>query len=376
MSIPRGIDKAQRLAALTSGVTAQTANSRATHGAERLHARGLRGQGTDFVVIDSGVAPHPDYEARIEGFFDVFAGRETAPVDGPTGHGTHVTGIGGADGTVRGMAPASAILGVRVLDDDGRGSTASVLAGLDQALAYFRERGRPMVVNMSLGGPAGPAESDPLHAKIKELKDAGIFVVAAAGNEGPGPGTVSSPANTDDALAVAAFDTKGTPSQDDDAITAFSSRGLERDDGRGQIGKPDLGANGFQVLSTFLDDGFARLSGTSMAAPAVSGAVLLLLGRAHDLFQNGRLSKSAFDLVRDGDIDRILADTANDRPDIPATDEGAGNLRVDRAMDLMVERFGVPDTDPSIQKAREMGPMSALCARALNQPPSRRSRRS
>ncbi|MEL7370450.1 MAG: S8 family serine peptidase, partial [Myxococcota bacterium] len=233
MSIPEPIT-ARKLEDRVSGITRQTVNTRATHGADQLHARGIRGTGTDLVVIDSGMAPHPDYEDRVEGFFDVFANAEVAPVDGRTGHGTHVAGIGGADGTVRGMAPGAALLGIRVLDDSGRGSTASVLSGLDQALKYFQERGRPMVVNMSLGGPAGPVESDPLHAKISELKEAGILVVAAAGNSGPRPGTISSPSNSEDAISVAAYDTKGTPQQDDDTVAPFSSRGTNSNDGTGQ----------------------------------------------------------------------------------------------------------------------------------------------
>ena len=374
MSIPEPATL-RKLGAAVSNISRQTVNTRATHGADALHSRGIRGQGTDLVVVDSGVAAHPDYEDRIEGFFDVFANAEVPPVDGRTGHGTHVTGIGGADGTVRGMAPGAAILGIRVLDDQGRGSTASVLAGLDKALEYFQARGRPMVVNMSLGGPAGPAETDPLHDKITELKEAGILVIAAAGNEGPGPGTISSPGNSDDAVAVAAFDTKGTPEQDDDTVARFSSRGERTDDGTGQTGKPDIGANGVEVVSTFLDDGFAALSGTSMASPAVAGAAALLLGRANDLFNNGKLTKSPFDLVKDGDIQKILVDSAFDNPDIPDTSEGAGNLRADRAEALLVERFGCERPDPCMDEARAQGPMNIIGTLNINLGGSGRGRR-
>ncbi len=357
----------KRLGAEVTGITRKTLNTRATHGADKLHARGIRGQGTDLVIVDSGIAPHPDYDDRIEGFFDVFAGTETVPRDGQTGHGTHVAGIGGADGTVRGMAPAAAILGVRVLDDRGRGSTASVLSGLDKAQEYFLARGRPMVVNLSLGGPAGPVGSDPLHEKVKALRAAGILVVAAAGNDGPGAGTISSPGNAEDAVAVAAFDTQGTPEQTDDTIAPFSSRGSARDDGTGQTDKPDIGANGVEVVSTFLDEGFAALSGTSMAAPAVAGAAALLLGRAQDLFTNGRLRKSAVELVRDGDIQRILTETAFDQTDIPKTSEGAGNLRVDRAEALLVERFGRERApDPCLKSAQAAGPMTIIGALNIN----------
>ena len=112
-----------------------------------------------------------------------------------------------------------------------------------------------------------------------------------------------------------------------------------------------------------------------MASPVVAGAAALLLGRANDLFNNGRLTKSPFDLVKDGDIQRLLTDTAFDRSDIPSTDEGAGNLRVDLAEALLVERFGrTPDTpDPCRNDSGEpVQPMSVLGARNMN---GRRSRR-
>ena len=126
--------------------------------------------------------------------------------------------------------------------------------GLAEALDYAIEM-KPDVVSMSLGGPA---PSSVLHDRIKTLYEMNIPVVCAAGNSGDGG--VNYPAAFDETIAVAAYDRWGK-------IANFSSKGE----------KVEWAAPGVNIYSTFLNNGYASLSGTSMACPFITGVICLML---------------------------------------------------------------------------------------------------
>jgi subtilisin family serine protease len=305
-----------------------------THGADKLHAMGIKGQGVTVAVLDSGIAPHSDLggSADIKKFYDVWKRQETPAID-DNGHGTHCAGIVSAAGNVTGIAPDSALIGIKVLDKTGTGSVATVVAGIDKAIEYFKAGYRPMVLSLSFGLPAKPVANDPLVAKVKEAADLGIFVAVAAGNNGPKPGTMTSPgtAHHPRILTVAAFDTQDTTDQADDEIAPFSSVG---DSTRPDLGQDtmDVGADGVDVVSLAPANGYAKASGTSAAAPIVAAGLALLMSKAYQLAAEGRLR------VKPEDINyaQLLATTANDHGDIDQAHEGRGELRIDKALEKML----------------------------------------
>jgi serine protease AprX len=277
---------------------------------------GLTGAGVGIAVIDSGItAWHDDLtnktsklfpygNQRVSKFVDFVNGR-TLPYD-DNGHGSHVSGViagNGYDsyGEKTGIAPDANLVSLKVLDQDGKGTISNIIAALNWIVtngATYNVR----VVNMSVG--AGIYESywtDPLTVATKKLTDKGIVVVAAAGNLGKNAagqlqyGAITSPANAPWVLTVGASTTNGTLTRNDDEMAAFSSSGPTAFDFEA---KPDLVAPGvgtvslavpgstfYATKSTFLLNGtrllgakpYLALSGTSMAAPVVSGSVALML---------------------------------------------------------------------------------------------------
>lgn len=322
----------------------------AAHGATQLHAQGIKGKSSEFapivVTVDTGIAAHSDLQADKRGieFWDVFDNRKEDWNDKQT-HGTHVSGIMLGNGKVTGMAPEAQFIGVKVLNDQGSGTMASVLSGLEKAAAYYdqyaKDTGRPMVVNMSLGGTAGPAATDEMHKTLKRILDErpGMVIAIAAGNSGPGANTIGSPGNFQHprAVTVAAADTRGTQTMDDDVAANFSSRG-GNDVAKGQdaLRNGGLMADGTNVLSTINTGEWAKYSGTSMAAPMVAGGAALLYDLAGKLYKEGRLK------VKPTEINplELLRETALDHANIAADVEGKGELSVDRAAALLVERYG------------------------------------
>src|SRR5439155_21612221 len=205
-------------------------------------------------VIDSGVAPGEDDLAdpsltgsqRIDGFVD-FVGGLAAPYD-DYGLGTHVAGIiagNGFDssGARSGLAPGSRLVILKALDGTGQGRISNVIAALDYAVAHSSEL-NIRIINLSVG--AGVYESydaDPLTIATKRAVDAGIVVVAAAGNAGRDPqgrtqyGAITAPGNAPWVVTVGASSHMGTTDRADDTMAAFSSRGPTAMD---RIAKPDL----------------------------------------------------------------------------------------------------------------------------------------
>lgn len=200
-------------------------------------------------VIDTGINTiHLEFGGRATADFDSVGGSG----EDCHGHGTHVSGIIG--GSTYGAAKSARLHGIRVLDCYGFGSVSTLLAGMDYVAANLQ---KPAVVNMSIGGDASPS----IDAATQELIDLGALVVAAAGNSNDNA-CLYSPARAPAALTVGA-------TAEDDSRSFYSNYGSCL----------DLFAPGDNILSAWVGGNKAThtMSGTSMAAPLVSGAAALYL---------------------------------------------------------------------------------------------------
>jgi serine protease AprX len=263
------------------------------------------GSSLTVAVIDSGVAPDVDFDSRIVGQFDFTSGRSgvlSAPFD-DYGHGTHIAGLIGSNGfssnsKYEGIAPASKILALKVLDKKGGGKTSDVIHAIEFAVANKARYGIK-VINLSLGHPIyESAKTDPLVQVVEAAVRAGLVVVVAAGNYGYNPvtgqtgyGGITSPGNAPSAITVGAAVTNNTVTRSDDRLASFSSRGPSWYDG---VAKPDVLAPGHALISNdaigstlgidypslVLTSGsskYLRLSGSSMATGVVSGLAALMI---------------------------------------------------------------------------------------------------
>lgn len=249
---------------------------------------GLSGKNVTVAVMDTGVAPHPDFGNRIVCFQDFYGKKETMYDD--NGHGTHVCGViggsgcmsAGADGVRRysGIAPKVNLMMLKVLDETGSGNTQKVLEAIDW-LRRERAHYQIKILNISVGmlPSAGKTEQKELLKAIDAVWDDGIMVVAAAGNNGPQENTVTIPGISRKILTVGSSD---------DEIRMPGKRGLAKGySGRGPteccIVKPEILAPGTNITSCSRDGkGYQVKSGTSMAAPVVTGVLALAYERYPD----------------------------------------------------------------------------------------------
>ncbi|MEV5002759.1 S8 family peptidase [Nocardioides sp. LML1-1-1.1] len=209
------------------------------------------GAGVDVYVVDTGIyTRHADFAGRAVAGWD-YVDHDNTPQD-CNGHGTHVAGTAGAGRY--GVAKRVRLIAVRVLGCDGAGDTSTLVSGLGWVVRHHRA-GRPAVVNMSLGGPPSAA----LDAAVRSVLADGVSVVVAAGND-DADACGSSPGRVPGVLTVGASDRA-------DARAGFSNYGS----------CVDLFAPGVGIASTWNDGRAKVLSGTSMAAPHVTGAVALYL---------------------------------------------------------------------------------------------------
>jgi major intracellular serine protease len=217
-----------------------------------------KGKGVTVMVLDTGCPiNHPDLIKNIDlskcrSFID---GEDI--FDSYVGHGVHCAGtIGAADNTegIVGIAPEVTIITGKVLDKNGRSQGDGILRGLQYCLKIC-----PDVINLSLGGPNPMPE---VHEVIKKLVANGTVVVCAAGNNGEE--NILYPAKYDEVITVGSY--SDTILKD---RSSFSSWGKEL----------DIMAPGDKILSTYLNKGYAVLSGTSMATPVVSGVVALIISK-------------------------------------------------------------------------------------------------
>jgi subtilisin len=268
-----------------------------------------RGKGVKVAVLDTGIDfNHPDLAANYRGGVS-FVPDETTAMD-HNRHGTHCAGIIAAalNGLgVVGVAPAAYLYAVKVMSRSGSGNWSWLIAGLD-----WCTRNGIHVASMSLGGTAPAAVQTMCDLAFSR----GVLLVAAAGNSG---GPVEHPARYRSVIAVSAIDAANQ-------LAPFSCRGPE----------VELCAPGVDVLSTVPGGGYARLSGTSMACPHVTGAAALAW-RTHRFPPAGAALNVA--------IWRLWATTA-DNLGIPGRDNNFGFGRVDAEQAAF--EFAVPPAVPGI----------------------------
>jgi subtilisin family serine protease len=342
----------------------------------------IGGNGIGIAVLDSGIeANHADFKPLITSrvvYNKSFLTGNTDTSD-KYGHGTHVAGlVAGNDifsnnysGYYNGTAPSANLLNLRVLDDTGKGTASNVIAAIDWAIAN-KTTYNIRVLNLSLGtGPKDSYTTDPLCQAARRAVNAGIVVVASAGNYGKDAlgnktyGGIGSPGIEPSVITVGAVNTYGTDIRSDDTIATYSSRGPTRGyktltNGARKYDnliKPDLVAPGNKLIAPeslgngvpdpatgwiyyknkLVTDypslrvteyvnsgsgvnlkGYQYCSGTSMAAPVVSGAVALMLQVRPNLTPS---------LVK-----AILMYSAQPLPNYNTLEQGAGELNVDGAV--------------------------------------------
>lgn len=247
-------------------------------GADKVWAHyGYHGENQTIAILDTGIWPeHPDFNGKIVGWKD-FMNMQPDPYD-DNGHGTMVASIAagtgdGSNGTYKGVAYMANIAAVKVLNNYGRGYFSWVILGLEWVVAN-KDVYNITVVNLSFGS-RGPSDGkDALGLACNRVVDEGIVVVVAAGNFGPEPFTVGSPAAAEKVITVGAVD-RSTK------IASWSSRGPTLDDRY----KPDICAVGVSVTAASLPylkypelewKIYRSVSGTSVAAPMITGATALL----------------------------------------------------------------------------------------------------
>lgn len=262
-------------------------------GASQLAAAGDTGQGVTVAVVDTGIDRLPDFSGRLIGGVDLSGGSD--PFQDSYGHGTFVAGLIAGDGAssngqYSGEAPGAKLVSIKVAGANGLTSLGTLIQGLQWAVDH-QALYRIKVVNLSLGFRSNESTViNPLDLAVSAVWNAGITVVASAGNAGPFNGTVLSPGDDPLVITAGALDDMGaaTDSADGDEMTNFSSAGPTSPDG---WVKPDLVTSGRSVVSlaapgsTLVNTypssqvGAANFtgSGTSFAAAITSGAVALVL---------------------------------------------------------------------------------------------------
>ncbi len=343
--------------------------------ADPLHDDDLLGAGVTVAIVDTGFWLHPALlkdpagQPRVVAQYDAMTGALVVPAQLTTdgsGHGAHLASIiANSDTPVdgfAGVAPGVSLFPVRAFDENGAGSYVDVIAALEAVVAY-KETYNIRVVNLSFSAPPMSYYwDDPLNQAVMAAWQAGIVVVAAAGNGGPDPMTVGVPGNVPYVITVGAMTDSYTPSDaSDDVLASFSAAGPTVE---GFI-KPELLAPGghiaglvspFAQLATSypeyqLAGNYFMMSGTSQATAVVSGVAALMLAQEPALSPDDvkcRLMASAHPAL---DAQSELAYSVfqqgagmvNAADAVDSTETGCANQGLDVALDLSGEQhFGGP----------------------------------
>lgn len=248
----------------------------------KMWETGIKGKGVVVAVIDTGCDfNHPDLKDRIIGgynFTSDFQGNSNNYYDN-NGHGTHVAGTIAANmnnSGIVGVAPEVSLLILKGLTKYGTGDFKNIISAIDYAVKWRGPKGETVrVVSMSLGSSEDTSE---LHESIKRAVSNNILVICSAGNNGDGQTDtieLQYPGCYEEVVEVGAVDCNKK-------LAYFSSSNPQ----------VDIVAPGVEILSTFTNGKYAKLSGTSMATPHVSGAAALLIDQ-HEKRENGKLPTEA-----------------------------------------------------------------------------------
>jgi serine protease AprX len=269
-----------------------------TLGVREVWDMGFKGDDIGVVVIDSGIQKHKDLDIKKRDKFNP----DSRTANDVNGHGTHVAGIIGgngkkSEGLYSGIAPEAKLIGLKVSDENGSAYESDIVLALQWVLEK-KEKYNIRVINLSVNSSVESSyHESPVNAAVEILWLNGVVVVASAGNTMPGSDVNpvnAAPANDPFIITVGASDERATADPSDDVIASFSAHGNTLDG----YAKPDIIAPGRNIISvlsnksawvegyedrTFYDSEYIRLSGTSMAAPMVTGAIALLLQAEPDL---------------------------------------------------------------------------------------------
>lgn len=286
--------------------------------AEYAKQHNLTGKNITVAVLDSGVwGGHPDLYDRLL-FFNDLVKHNKKPYD-DNSHGSHVSGIICGTGKMsrgryQGIAPESRLIMLKVLDKFGNGDIETMLKGIDWVIRN-KNRYQIRILNLSVGGSddLDGKESIQLQEKVEEAWNLGIVVVAAAGNNGPAECSVTVPGNSPKVITVGSSkDAFGVGRKKKQIFYA----------GRGPtiqcVMKPEIVAPADAIVSCSNNNRYySAKSGTSMAAPIVSGAVALLLEKEPKLTPK--------------EVKRRLMNCAIDLG-LPSNQQGWGMLDIERLL--------------------------------------------
>lgn len=287
---------------------------------------GITGAGITAAVLDSGVYMHPDLKGRIVEFQD-FVSKKTYPYDN-NGHGTHICGIlcgSGqlSNGRYQGIAPQAKLIVGKVLNNAGKGTVETLITGIHWVIR-MKKKYEIRILNISIGTEVTPEtdQNSKLVRAVEAAWESGIVVVIAAGNNGPLPGSITTPGIAKKVITVGASDDAVPIWIDGKRLQNYSGRGNPNID----LIKPEVVAPAREIISLkrmvnykyrLLSDAYTAKSGTSMATPVVAGALALLLE------QNPRLTPD--------EVKERLKSGCRDLG-LPAIQQGAGIIWIPKLL--------------------------------------------
>lgn len=286
---------------------------------DAIHGQNITGKGVGVAVLDTGIFLHGDLHGRVDAVRSMVYGNRDGRDD--NGHGTHICGIiagdgSGSRGRYRGMAPEASIISVKVLGANGTGKVRDVEKGIDWVISHRKEY-NIRIVNISIGTPSEQGtEKDRLLEAVNALWDCGVVVVAASGNNGPSPRSITVPGSSPKVITVGASDDQESIYIHGKLKSRYSGCGPTADQ---CIVKPEIVAPGSRIVSlSHRHHGYTVKSGTSMATPVAAGALALLLQKYPELTPK--------------DVKKRLYETSTDLH-LPREKQGWGMIHVQKLLE-------------------------------------------